>query len=174
MVDARAAAAIVEHLFQAGIHVWLTGGWGIDALLGVQTRPHKDLDLILRIDDVAPMQELLAEDGFHDLELWSENCWVQGVNGERLPTAFVLGHRDGRQVDAHAIRLDENGNGIPAWVNEDRLAFSEADLAARGTIGGSHVRCIAPSMQVVCHSGYLMPDFQTRDMILLGERFDLG
>lgn len=28
-----------------GIEVWIDGGWGIDALLGEQTRPHQDLDI---------------------------------------------------------------------------------------------------------------------------------
>ena len=27
-----------------GIEIWVDGGWGVDALLGEQTRPHKDLD----------------------------------------------------------------------------------------------------------------------------------
>ncbi|MGH8515394.1 MAG: nucleotidyltransferase domain-containing protein [Gammaproteobacteria bacterium] len=31
----------------------MVGGWGIDALLGAQTRPHKDLDLLIRLEDVA-------------------------------------------------------------------------------------------------------------------------
>jgi hypothetical protein len=29
----------------AGIEVWLDGGWAVDALLGTQTRPHKDVDI---------------------------------------------------------------------------------------------------------------------------------
>ena len=33
-------ALLLEH----GVQIWLDGGWGIDALLERQTRPHKDLD----------------------------------------------------------------------------------------------------------------------------------
>jgi len=36
----------------AGISVWLDGGWGVDALLERQTRPHKDVDIILCRSDV--------------------------------------------------------------------------------------------------------------------------
>jgi lincosamide nucleotidyltransferase A/C/D/E len=36
----------------AGIEVWLDGGWAVDALLGAQTRPHKDVDIILRLADL--------------------------------------------------------------------------------------------------------------------------
>jgi lincosamide nucleotidyltransferase A/C/D/E len=34
-------------LFEStGIEVWLDGGWAVDALLGEQTGPHKDVDII--------------------------------------------------------------------------------------------------------------------------------
>jgi lincosamide nucleotidyltransferase A/C/D/E len=31
----------------AGIEVWVDGGWGIDQLLGEQTRRHEDFDLVV-------------------------------------------------------------------------------------------------------------------------------
>jgi len=43
------AASLVDllQLFEsAGIEVWLDGGWAVDALLGEQTRPHKDVDIV--------------------------------------------------------------------------------------------------------------------------------
>lgn len=33
----------------AGLRTWVAGGWGVDALLGRQTRVHRDLDLALDI-----------------------------------------------------------------------------------------------------------------------------
>ncbi len=33
---------------ELGITVWMDGGWGVDALLGTQTRPHRDLDIVIR------------------------------------------------------------------------------------------------------------------------------
>jgi len=44
---------ILGWLADAGVAVWLDGGWGVDALIGEQTREHKDLDLIVRDDRVA-------------------------------------------------------------------------------------------------------------------------
>jgi lincosamide nucleotidyltransferase A/C/D/E len=35
-----------------GIGVWIDGGWGVDALLGEETRPHQDLDIIVQQVDV--------------------------------------------------------------------------------------------------------------------------
>ena len=43
---------------EASIDVWLDGGWGVDALLQTQTRPHKDVDLVLPVADV-PFYELI-------------------------------------------------------------------------------------------------------------------
>jgi len=30
---------------QLGTELWIDGGWAVDALLGEQTRPHRDLDI---------------------------------------------------------------------------------------------------------------------------------
>lgn len=38
---------IVTWLEQAEIPVWLDGGWGVDTLVGQQTRSHSDLDLVV-------------------------------------------------------------------------------------------------------------------------------
>jgi len=171
MVSAEDATFIYQRLFAEGIHVWLTGGWGIDALLQEQTRKHKDLDIIMLADDVVRMREVLAHDGYQLQELWEENSWVQDASGAEIPTAFVLQDAQGRQIDAHAMRIDDQGNGIPAWVNEEQLIFKTEDLAGIGAIAGLEVCCITPAMQVVCHIGYDMPDFQMRDMKLLERRF---
>src|SRR5512139_857399 len=113
----------VIHTYQlletAGILVWLTGGWGIDALLGEQTRPHKDLDVILLLEDVARMRALLESDGYHLKELWSENRWATDSFGVKIATAFVLQDAERRELDAHAMHLDDQDNGIPAWENEE-------------------------------------------------------
>ena len=42
-------ALLLEH----GVRLWVDGGWGIDALLNRQTRPHKDLDAFVQLDDLA-------------------------------------------------------------------------------------------------------------------------
>ena len=31
----------------AGFDLWIGGGWGVDALVGHQTRPHDDLGVVL-------------------------------------------------------------------------------------------------------------------------------
>jgi len=64
------AADVVEILgwFRAAsADVWLDGGWGVDALVGEQTREHKDLDLIVRDAHEPRMREVLATHGFRQV-----------------------------------------------------------------------------------------------------------
>jgi lincosamide nucleotidyltransferase A/C/D/E len=42
-----AVVALCLRLQAMGIPIWLDGGWGVDALLGEQTRPHDDLDIVV-------------------------------------------------------------------------------------------------------------------------------
>ena len=51
-------------LEENGIEVWIDGGWGVDALLEKQTRPHKDLDIAVQWKDVPKLRELLSTQGY--------------------------------------------------------------------------------------------------------------
>jgi lincosamide nucleotidyltransferase A/C/D/E len=172
MVSAEDVIHIYQRLGAAGVEVWLTGGWGVDALLGEQTRPHKDLDLIMLVDDVARMRKLLGQEGYRLKALWSENRWAVDSRGKETATAFVLQDPAGREIDAHAMRLDEGGNGLPAWEAEG-LVIASRDLAGKGVIAGLAVPCFTPEMQMARHTGYELPDAQVRDLEHLHERFGL-
>ncbi|MGH7392990.1 MAG: nucleotidyltransferase domain-containing protein [Candidatus Rokuibacteriota bacterium] len=148
-------------LQEAGIETWLQGGWGIDALLGQQTREHKDLDLLIKVDDLARLLRLLDSHGFVLKHTWEENRWVV-EDGERVPTAFVVGHDDGRELDFHAVRFDGDDVILPAWSSE--LALSLADLGGMGLLDGVPVRCYSAEMQLRVHAGYDLPPYQTEDV----------
>jgi lincosamide nucleotidyltransferase A/C/D/E len=171
MVSARDALRIYERLLENGIQLWLSGGWGIDALLGEQTRAHKDLDVIMLLDDVVRARELLNCDGYSLKELWAENRWAVDAAGVETATAFVLQDAEGREFDAHAMRLDELGNGIPAWAEADGFIFRPQDLTGEGFVAGVAVKCLSPEAQVMCHTGYELPDKHGRDMKLLKRAF---
>ena len=169
MVSAEDVIRLYRRLWAESIQVWLTGGWGIDALLREQTRPHKDVDVIMLVDDVARLRSLLEHDGYRLKELWSENRWDVDAQGIEIATAFVLQDAEGHEVDVHAMRLDEQGNGMPAWEGEG-LIFERQDLASEGMIAGVVVRCLTAEMQVACHTGYELPDAHRRDLELLHEK----
>jgi lincosamide nucleotidyltransferase A/C/D/E len=173
MVSAQDVVRIYQHLLDRDIQIWLSGGWGIDALVGEQTRPHKDLDVIMLLDDVVRARELLSRDGYSLKELWSENRPAVDAAGVETATAFVLNDAEGREFDAHAMRLDAKRNGIPAWEAPEGFIFRPQDLAGEGFVAGYAVKCLSPEAQVLFHTGYELPDEHARDMKLLQEVFGL-
>ena len=150
---------LCQLLAAENIPVWLAGGWGIDALLGEQTRPHKDLDILVLVADVIHLQDILAEHGYRFKDVWTENLPARDAQGRAVPTAFILCASDGREVDVHALRLVEQGMGIPAWQEERSL-----DLTGTGRIAGHTVHCLSVRAQVQSHTGYELPEAHRRDM----------
>lgn len=165
------AAHIYQWLAGSGIQSWIVGGWGIDALLGKQTRDHHDLDLIILVDDVVKTLDICEDEGYQLDYLWEENNPVIDAYGNTVNTGFVLKDASGRELDIHAMRQDPEGNGIPAWKNDPGWIFSVMDLSGKGSIAGETVRCFSPEMQRKAHTGYELPDKHQRDLALLDHKF---
>lgn len=173
MVSPEDVVNVYKRLTSQGIQVWLTGGWGIDALLGEQTRPHKDLDVLMLVDNVKCMRELLDQEGYKLKELWGENRWTSDSEGVKTATAFVLRDLEGRELDVHAMRLDGQGNAIPAWNVRAGFIFKPPDLAGMGIVAGYPVMCQSAENQMACHTGYQLPDYQWNDLDQLAEKYGL-
>jgi lincosamide nucleotidyltransferase A/C/D/E len=137
-----------------GINVWIDGGWGVDALLGVQTRPHKDLDIAIQENDVSGLAAALEARGYRDVIRHSQ--W----NFERSDDR-------GRQVDVHSFVLGPDGNV------ERGIMYPTGSLSGTGTIGGHAVRCVSPEWMVKFHSGYELQEKDFRDVSALCEKFGL-
>ena len=156
------ASALVEllQLFSAAaIPVWLDGGWGVDALLEMQTRPHKGVDIILRVSDVRELQDILGRRGF-------------AIREGTPPTSFVLADSSGLEVDVHAIVFDEDGNGVYRMQNGEDWIYPAEGFSGRGVVNDTSVCCLSPTTQVLCHAnGYVPTEKDFRDMELLRERF---
>ncbi len=150
--------------------MWICGGWGIDALLEEETRPHKDLDILVLLDDIVRARELLEADGYKLMELWSENLRTADSRGVETDTGFVLEDDAGRQIDLHAISLLPDGGATPAYDGEG-MTFSAEHLSGEGTIADVPVRCLSVEMQFRGHTGYELPERQIGDLEFLRERF---
>jgi lincosamide nucleotidyltransferase A/C/D/E len=154
-----------------GVRLWLMGGWGVDALLGRQTRPHHDVDVLVEVAGLEGFRERLDQLGFEFKYLWDdETWWVSDASWSRTeeqPTAFVWGHPDGREIDVHVLRLDDDGGVSTLWTCPYR--FSTDDLEGRGMIGGHPVRCLTPEAQLAAHTGYELPPHHLADLRLLAE-----
>jgi lincosamide nucleotidyltransferase A/C/D/E len=164
MLEASDVLAILDRLDRAGVAVWLDGGWGVDALLGRRSRPHRDLDLVIARDDLAAAQAALAGAGFrHD-----------GTAAPGLPARLVLVDAAGRQVDLHPVVFDAHGNG---WQDLGGGAWGDypaEGLAGTGRVGDREVRCVTAGLQVRHHVGYPPGATDRHDLAQLGERFGVA
>lgn len=159
MMSAADALTVIRALEAGGVDVWLgDGGWGVDALLGEQTRPHKDVDIIVRVDQADDLVTVLEDRGF---------TVVEG----RLHSCFVLRDRHGRTVDVHPVVFDEAGNGNYTMENGEVWVYAAAWFGGTGTLQGRPVRCLSAEGQVLCHTGYPLDEDDRRDMAALHRRF---
>jgi lincosamide nucleotidyltransferase A/C/D/E len=130
-MHAEALVDLLQLFEKAGIEVWLDGGWAVDARLGMQTRPHKDVDLILRTADLPGLRDILGGRGFEIQQGGTESN-------------FVLADHSGLEVDVHAIVFDRNGNGVYRMENGSDWIFPAAGLSGRGVVGEIGVRELGP------------------------------
>jgi lincosamide nucleotidyltransferase A/C/D/E len=164
IMTALDAAELVLGLRNAGVRCWVMGGWGIDALLRRETRPHHDLDLLVRVEDLPAANAWLRGEGFERRYAWEENQPVR-IAKQVYDTAFVDGHEDGREVDVHAVEVDVH--------TQVRLATTDpwdlpADtLTGVGVINGRRVNCVTRAAQVMMHRGYDLPQKHRDDLSLL-------
>jgi lincosamide nucleotidyltransferase A/C/D/E len=159
-VEAAEVLRVLGALDAVGVRGGITGGWGIDALLRRQTRPHGDVDLgIAReavdvaIDALRPLGYLVATDD--------------------RPARVVLTSELG-QVDLHPIVWDATEAGVQTGLDGERFDYPAGSLDAEGEIGGRVVRCGTPELQVAFHEHYEPREHDRRDMAALAEAFDLS
>jgi hypothetical protein len=49
---------VLDRRDAAGVEWWVDGGWGVDALLGGETRLHDDLDVVVRREEIERLSSL--------------------------------------------------------------------------------------------------------------------
>ena len=143
---------IISLLESSSIDVWLDGGWGVDALLSKQTRPHRDVDIIVQVKDVPRVQEILRERVF---------SFKKG----KPPHSFILTNGHGLEVDIHAVVFDEEGNGIYRMQSGEDWIYPQEGFSGSGLVDGMQVKCLSPAIQVHCHAhGYTPVEKDFQDM----------
>ena len=148
---------LLETLSARGVVAWLDGGWGVDALLGEQTRQHDDVDLVVLRAHLGEVRALLGAQGF-------------AIERDWLPTALALRHPDARAVDLHPIDPTEDGGGDQV-LPESSYHYGPP---VTGTIEGQEVPCCSVETQVETHLGYEPDDHDRTDMAHLIERFGVS
>lgn len=155
-MTANDVVELIKLFEQNGIEVYVDGGWGIDALLGEQTRQHGDLDIALPHRHVPKLRELLEARGYKPVP-----------RDDTKDCNFVLGDFKGRQVDIHSYTFDNEGNNIYG------VAYELRHLIGKGSIKGYPVKCIPVDVMIEFHSGYELDENDYQDVKALCDRFGI-
>ena len=69
MVNITDVKQILQFAIDAEIKVFLDGGWGVDALLGYQSRAHNDIDIFVEKNDYQNFIEIMKANGFYEIKM---------------------------------------------------------------------------------------------------------
>jgi lincosamide nucleotidyltransferase A/C/D/E len=153
---------ILDTLTASDIKVWLDGGWGVDALLGTQTREHEDVDLVVELQAIPSVIATLEPLSFSLAE-------------DHLPTRAVLRTADHQQVDLHPVTFAADGTAWQRGANPDGSDCPyPAGGFGEGRILGQVVRCLPPALQLEHHGGYVPRERDVADIQHLARRFGLA
>jgi lincosamide nucleotidyltransferase A/C/D/E len=160
MMEVEELVRIMEALAESRIPAWLDGGWGVDALVGRQTRPHEDLDLVVALEAVDAVLKALQPFGY-----------AMGL--DERPTRLVLEAWSERRIDLHTVVFDSEGGGVQHLQDGRSYRYPPQGFAGVGVVDGRRLPCLTPEVQIECHMGYEPTDTDKRDVGLLAERFGL-
>ncbi|MFH8462693.1 nucleotidyltransferase domain-containing protein [Streptomyces sp. NPDC017991] len=153
--------SVLAVLREAAVDVWVGGGWGVDALVGEETRPHRDLDLMHRKDQEQTVVAALAGAGFAETVDWR-------------PVRFVVTDPHGREIDLHPLAFASDGSAVQASPDPHRPFVYPAPCFVGGTIRGTAVPCLSADQQVYFHQGYEPTDRDRHDMAQLRRVFGVA
>jgi lincosamide nucleotidyltransferase A/C/D/E len=159
-LDGSQALVVVDALIGARVRWWVDGGWGVDALLGEQSRDHSDLDLVVVRDDRSALEAALAGVG-------------AAVVADEPPARVVLELPGGGSVDIHLVEQDDGGGAVQALVDGSTWRYPPQVLQGTGVIDGRVVPCLSAEGQLLTHAGYEPDKGDRSDIGLLRDRLGL-
>ena len=130
---------VLDALKEAGVTCWLEGGWGVDALVGRQTRPHRDVDLDIDASQVPLALRVLTALGYQIETDWRPN---------RVELRAATGW-----VDLHPLLFEPDGNARQPGLDGGFRDFPRAYFVT-GNLAGRTVGCFSVEAQKRFHRGY--------------------
>ncbi len=152
-MSAQEVLRVLESLKNVGCRFWVGGGWGVDALIGHQTRAHRDLDLALDSDGESAAFEDLFRLGY-------------GIETDWRPVRVELAAPGDRWVDLHPVVFAADGDSLQADVEGGSFAYPNGCFVT-GVIAGVLVPCLSIEQQLGFHEGYEPRDVDRADLDLL-------
>ena len=153
MVNITDVKQILQFAIDAEIKVFLDGGWGVDALLGYQSRAHNDIDIFVEKNDYQNFIEIMKANGFYEIKM--EYTTLNHTVWEDLKN---------RIIDLHCFEYTDEGE-----ILYDGDCFPVETFSGKGRIEEIEVSCIEPYSQVMFHLGYEFDENDAHDVKLLCE-----
>jgi len=138
------------------LEIWIDGGWGVDALLGEQTRTHEDLDFLIEKASSDRLVSAIRKLGFIDVH-----------TDDHTPWNFVMGTPERKNFDFHVLERTADGDysyGDPA----NSIPVTAESINGTGTLG-----CPTPEFQIDSHTGYALKETDIHDVTALRDKFRL-
>jgi lincosamide nucleotidyltransferase A/C/D/E len=157
---------ILDALEAAGQRVWLAGGWGVDALAGVQSRTHDDLDVVLEDFDhtVAEAGKVLENLGYSYV-----GSDVRDI--VHLPECSSFDDRRGHKVELLSMswaRLAADlGLAMPDGARGPLPRALAETVFTEGMVDGRRVPCVSARTQLFLHSDYKLQPKYRRDLAVI-------
>jgi lincosamide nucleotidyltransferase A/C/D/E len=152
-MDLGEVLGVLADLTEAGCSVWVAGGWGVDALVGRQTRLHRDLDLALDARNQTVALHALERRGYR-------------VETDWRPVRVELVADDRGWVDVHPVVFDPTGHGRQADLGGGHFDYPP-EAFDKGALGGVGVPCLSRDQQLFFHTGYEPRAVDLLDLALL-------
>lgn len=144
---------VLDALDGADVRSWVAGGWGVDALVGRQTREHRDLDLAVDVADLDASLQVLRTLGYVEATNW-------------LPVRVELRAQADKWVDLHPVRFDAAGHGLQGEIDGTHFQYPPTAFTD-GFLERRLVRCLSVDQQLAFHSGYESREQDKHDIDLL-------
>jgi lincosamide nucleotidyltransferase A/C/D/E len=148
---------LLDAFEENAVHYWLDGGWGVDCLLGAQSRVHGDVDVVLPQSDVHRVRTMLVARGFKVVRDW-------------LPTSLAARDGQGREVDLHPVDLTSEGGGDQMLPDGATWHYAPP---VEGSISGRSILCASAEDQLLMHQGYEPRPIDHLDVRNIAVRFRL-
>lgn len=141
---------VLDIIHSAGIQYWLDGGWGVDVLVGQQTRKHRDIDINFDSKETERLLDILDGEGYQVVEDW-------------LPVRVELYHPELGYIDIHPFDISDEKKIRQADLEGGWYEF-EPDYFGRAEFSGRTIPCISAKGQLVFHTGYELREIDKRDI----------
>jgi lincosamide nucleotidyltransferase A/C/D/E len=159
---------VLDALAAESLRFSLAGGWGVDALIGIQNRDHDDLDVV--IDDYEHNQpkarQALVKLGFKFVASQTRRTW--------MPDLATYDDGAGHRVELVSVDWDRLANALdsaldsPGSTSRDDLT---KEVFAEGKINGVVVPCLSSRVQLLYHTRYPLKETLQHDVELLQSVF---